>query len=177
MKRIAYDADTQKYTFRDADGTLYESAPGSRYGELTPVRSSDTVDSPPASPSDDTRVGRYKGPAHTFEEIEARHGTGDHGNGEAVRTVLPFALLVLVSMLLLFRLVNGGFGWTSADDADMQVLDCGQGGRQVQVERGDSCWKIASDEGLGVEELLGLEGNGGVDCDVLRIGQGICVPA
>jgi hypothetical protein len=34
MTRVGYDADTQRYTFRDADGSLWESAEGSRYGTL-----------------------------------------------------------------------------------------------------------------------------------------------
>lgn len=170
MKRVGYDADTQTYTFRDADGTLYESAPGCRFGELTPVRSRD-VESAPASPSDERRVGRYKGTASTFEEIEARHGSTSSGNG--AREMLPFALLVLIVLLGVFRLVNGEF-W--ADGIGEQVLDCGQGGRQVQVERGDSCWTVAGREGLGVEELLRLTGNEVVECEGLRVGERICVP-
>ena len=35
MKRVGYDADTQKYYFRDSDGSLWESAEGNQYGELT----------------------------------------------------------------------------------------------------------------------------------------------
>ena len=36
--RIAYDADTRQYTFRDTTtGRLYRSAPGERYGTLHPV--------------------------------------------------------------------------------------------------------------------------------------------
>ncbi|KAF8554985.1 hypothetical protein OG21DRAFT_1508274 [Imleria badia] len=37
MRRIAYDADTQRYTFRDRSGQLYQSAPGEEYGVLRPV--------------------------------------------------------------------------------------------------------------------------------------------
>ena len=33
MKRIGYDADTQTYTFRDADGSIWES--GQQYGKIT----------------------------------------------------------------------------------------------------------------------------------------------
>ncbi|KAK3399527.1 hypothetical protein B0T20DRAFT_200228 [Sordaria brevicollis] len=39
MTRIAYDADTQVYTYRDeSDGSLWESAPGVTYGKMFPVR-------------------------------------------------------------------------------------------------------------------------------------------
>ncbi|KAK3356725.1 hypothetical protein B0T25DRAFT_537277 [Lasiosphaeria hispida] len=34
MTRIAYDADTQVYTYCDADGSHWETAPGVRYGTL-----------------------------------------------------------------------------------------------------------------------------------------------
>ncbi|KAI1081404.1 hypothetical protein F5B20DRAFT_535982 [Whalleya microplaca] len=38
MVRIGYDADDGTYTFRDtADGSVWESAPGNRYGRLTCV--------------------------------------------------------------------------------------------------------------------------------------------
>ncbi|KAI9572484.1 hypothetical protein HD554DRAFT_2065451 [Boletus coccyginus] len=37
MRRIAYDADTQRYTFRDRSGQLYQSAPGEEFGVLRPV--------------------------------------------------------------------------------------------------------------------------------------------
>jgi hypothetical protein len=37
MQRVGYDADTQVYTFRDADGSFWESAPGNQYGQLTKV--------------------------------------------------------------------------------------------------------------------------------------------
>ena len=37
MRRVAYDADTQRYTFRDRSGQLYQSAPGEEYGVLKPV--------------------------------------------------------------------------------------------------------------------------------------------
>ncbi len=34
MLRIGYDADTQVYTYRDEDGSIWEGAPGARYGTL-----------------------------------------------------------------------------------------------------------------------------------------------
>ncbi|OJA07923.1 hypothetical protein AZE42_03682 [Rhizopogon vesiculosus] len=37
VKRIAYDADTQQYAFRDPSGQLYQNAPGEKYGVLKPV--------------------------------------------------------------------------------------------------------------------------------------------
>lgn len=34
VRRVGYDTDTQKYTYRDKSGTMYESAPGVQYGRL-----------------------------------------------------------------------------------------------------------------------------------------------
>lgn len=34
MKRVGYDADTQKYTFRDQNGVYWEGPEGAEYGEL-----------------------------------------------------------------------------------------------------------------------------------------------
>ncbi|KAL2111726.1 hypothetical protein VUR80DRAFT_9447 [Thermomyces stellatus] len=46
MTRIAYDADTQTYTFRDAtDGSLWKGAPGCAYGKLFRVRPPESVES------------------------------------------------------------------------------------------------------------------------------------
>ena len=38
MKRIGYDADSQTYTYRDADGSLWEGSPGCQYGTLYRVK-------------------------------------------------------------------------------------------------------------------------------------------
>jgi len=38
MRRIGYDADTQVYTYRDRDGSLWEGAPGATYGTVWRVR-------------------------------------------------------------------------------------------------------------------------------------------
>jgi hypothetical protein len=37
MKRVAYDADTARYTFRDRDGRVYVGPSGEDYGVLTLV--------------------------------------------------------------------------------------------------------------------------------------------
>ena len=152
MMRVGYDADTQRTIYRDASGALYESAPGARYGELTPV-GQESNESP--------------------ERTEERNRAVEKGNREAVRMMLPFALVVVVFMLLLFKLVDRG---TPADKPDADVLDCGENNHQTQIVKGDTCWKMAQRYSLGVEELLGLGGNGRIECEKLRVGQGICVP-
>lgn len=43
MRRVGYDADTQKYTYASADGSYWEGEEGAEYGKLhrgnTPERS------------------------------------------------------------------------------------------------------------------------------------------
>lgn len=95
----------------------------------------------------------------------------EEGNKSAVRMMLPFALLVLVFLFLVFKLVN------RSDGNDTYATVCGDGERQLHVEKGDTCWAIAEANGLSVDALLSLRGNQGVDCGKLRVGQGICVPA
>jgi hypothetical protein len=98
--RIAYDADTQTYTYRHPNGDLYEGPPGSEYGPLKLVsrrrQSTDTATAhppqPPAYPSSGLSPPPYsesnKGatdatqtqssqrpPAVTFDEILARNPT------------------------------------------------------------------------------------------------------
>jgi hypothetical protein len=88
--------------------------------------------------------------------------------------MLPFALLVLVFLLLMFRFL-GGAGGAQADRGRPQV-QCVEGTVAVHIAEGQTCWEIAEAHGVGVEELLQLKGNEGLDCDKLAIGQGICVP-
>lgn len=163
MQRVGYDADTERYTFRDADGNFFESAPGSRYGELRPV-------------SDIPQATHYTPP----EDIEERNRSVEQNHREAVRTMLPFALLVFVFLLVVFRVINGGFGFgggsdkSSAEHAAAPADLCHAGSHQV--EKGDTCWAIAEGYSLTVDELLRVRGNEELDCDKLRVGQGICVP-
>jgi hypothetical protein len=37
MKRIGYDHDTERYTYRDQDGSIWQGEPGSQYGKLSLV--------------------------------------------------------------------------------------------------------------------------------------------
>ncbi|KAF1834795.1 hypothetical protein BDW02DRAFT_497582 [Decorospora gaudefroyi] len=169
FERTGYDADTQTYTFRDANGNLYESEPGNRYGELQRVDSC-SADTEPAHSTirPDGRV-----PPRSFAEILGeRDNAVKKDNREAVRMMLPFALLVLVFLMLVFKLLYR----PETDHGDRQVVDCAQGSHEIQIAHGDTCWEVAQRLGLGVKELLGLHGNELIDCDALRIGQGICVP-
>ena len=92
--------------------------------------------------------------------------------------MLPFALLVLVFLLLLFSLVNSGWSRGETNNVGEQV-HCAQSTHKVQVKEGDTCWAIAEAHSMGVkgvETLLGLDGNEKVDCGRLEIGSWVCVP-
>jgi hypothetical protein len=55
MKRIAYDADTERYSYRDKDGSIWQGEPGSQYGKLSLVsKASGITESEPSSPRSDS---------------------------------------------------------------------------------------------------------------------------
>ncbi|ENI09609.1 hypothetical protein COCC4DRAFT_37129 [Bipolaris maydis ATCC 48331] len=175
FERIGYDADTQTYTFRDADGTIYESEPGNRYGEMHRVDSRSSSQSSRSASIHllDNRNGR---PSRTFDEIFNHHQDAiSKDSRDAVRMMLPFALIVLVFLILVFKLLYTG------DAASLtpakESLDCRQGSHEIQIKQGDTCWAIAQTSHITVEELLELQGNSHVDCDRLAPAKGICVPA
>ncbi|USP78690.1 carbohydrate-binding module family 50 protein [Curvularia clavata] len=172
FERVGYDADTQIYSFRDSDGNMYESEPGNRYGELRLVGS---LSRQPSSDSIDSFDKRNTHPAQTFDEIFEEPGYAlRKGNREAVRMMMPFALIVLVFLILVFKLVYRSDGESLT--GPKESVSCHQGSHEIQIEQGDTCWAIAQARGITVEELLGLGGNENVDCDQLAVGKGICVP-
>lgn len=91
---------------------------------------------------------------------------------EATRQMLPFALLVFVFLILVFKFINR----SESDSGNSQMVDCGEGSHQIQISSGDTCWQIGQEHSLGVDELLKLQGNELIDCDNLRVGQAMCVP-
>jgi hypothetical protein len=84
MQRVGYDANTERYTFRDADGSLWEPAPGSRYGELRPV-----------------------GQQSSHEDIEAMNSAIEEDQQSAMRMMFPFGVLIFVFLFGVFKLVDG----------------------------------------------------------------------
>ncbi|KAK3197763.1 hypothetical protein GRF29_216g1232542 [Pseudopithomyces chartarum] len=152
FQRIGYDADTQTYTFRAPDGTIYESAEGNRYGELYP---------------------QGQRPLLSDSEVQTRNEEIKQSNRESVKMMLPFALVAIVFVLFMFRFL--GSAGSGADVGPPQI-NCDDGATAVTIEKGDTCWEIAQAHGVGVEELLAMKGNEGVDCDALKPGHEICVP-
>lgn len=93
------------------------------------------------------------------------------GDRAAARMMMPFALLVLVVLFFVARMVLFASGGGGA-----QGVSCGEGYQRIEVRQGDTCWAIAKVRGVRVDELLKVHGNEGLECERLRVGQGICVP-
>jgi LysM repeat protein len=81
--------------------------------------------------------------------------------------MLPFFLLVSVSLLALFRFLG------SPGQAPKSLV-CPENSAGYLVKPGDSCWAISNERGATVADLLKL--NQGMDCNRLKAGREICVP-
>jgi len=172
MKRVGYDADTQRYTFQQGqNGGLYVGAPGARFGEMTRASavpaSSQSVGN--ASHEDDLessgtirRDGYMPLPAGDANSIP------DGSNNGAYRTLLPFFLIILVFLLLVIRLT------ATSSPHFTPPPPCPAESQPHEVKSRDSCWAISQEYGTSLEVLQGL--NPKVDCKVLRSGQWVCVP-
>jgi len=70
MQRVGYDADTQQYTYQDADGSYWEGLPGNTYGELRRVgASSQSRSSHTRQPSSPATAGRGHDYGHDVENF------------------------------------------------------------------------------------------------------------
>ncbi|KAH8120034.1 LysM-domain-containing protein [Phellopilus nigrolimitatus] len=151
MKRVGYDADTQKYSFRDQDGVYWEGPEGAEFGELR-------------------RVGEESDTGADLEATAPTRADGYQpltGGGYAWRQLLPFFLIILVFLLLVFRLV-------SPSVFKAQPKPCAEHSRPYTIKSGDTCWEISKDYGTSLESLQSI--NPAMDCATLKPGQGICVP-
>lgn len=155
MTRVGYDADTQVYTFKDAYGSYWESAPGCEYGQLT-------------------RAGDG---ASNDVEIEASNAFLAHSDAnlktswrQDLMPLLNFGLIIGLSLLLLFWY----FRW-SASTAVQSAATCPEDARRWKVKAGDTCWSLGEANGITVDNILMQ--NPGLDCSRLLAGSIICLPA
>jgi len=158
MTRIGYDADDQTYTYRDSDGSIWQSAPGNRYGALTCISRKNHEESaqPLISEDDD----------HSAEWVS-----------ESAKSSWRVDMMPLLQFLLIVGLFLFAIFWflkSSSRHSTESLGRCGEGSEECVVVSGDTCWGIAESRGLGLEDLLGV--NEGIDCDGLAVGQKICVP-
>ncbi|KAI2612180.1 carbohydrate-binding module family 50 protein [Hypoxylon fragiforme] len=173
MKRIGYDADDQVYTFRDTrDGSIWESAPGNRYGQLRRVQEA----APPPYEEEEEEDA---------DSAKLLHGKNGADAGSSWRhdmmPLLNWFLLVGVFLLLIFWSISGSAtkgGKQGGADVPGTAITCDEehgSSRTYSVRAGDICWAIAENHGVSVEALV--QENRGLDCDSLRVGATICVPA
>ncbi|XXG96847.1 Biotrophy-associated secreted protein 2 [Hypoxylon texense] len=154
MQRIGYDADTQIYTFRDTDGSIWESAPGNQYGQLHRVS---------------TALPRYGDDAHDATE-PPREATSDDPPTSWRHDMMPLLnwfLLVGLFLLFVFWFIGGATKRVSP-------TTCRDHSTPYKIRSGDSCWAIAEDHGVTLESLL--QHNQGLDCDKLPVGGTVCIP-
>ncbi|KAG9239876.1 peptidoglycan-binding LysM [Calycina marina] len=155
MQRTGYDADTQTYTYRDAENNTYEGGPGSRYGELTKISSGELTQ---LTGEDDTSatplpVANSIGPSW-------RHET-----------------MPLLKFMLLIGLFFTAFLWyilSAAANEPGIPTKCKDASKTYIVQKGDTCWDIAEGRGIDLQKLL--DENQGLNCDRLEIGSPVCIP-
>ncbi|OWP01681.1 LysM-domain-containing protein [Marssonina coronariae] len=176
MRRTGYDADTQTYSYRDADGGTWEGAPGGqgpRAATAADVSSFIPNPNPNPNPAPKSTQGEPPGCERDGEgectqantpSITQYHSL-DESERAAWRSLLPFCLLVLVVLAVLARYLSRS--------AAAPALFCPRGSERYVVRTGDSCWRIAQESGGSVEDLVMR--NTGLRCDLLLVGTQICV--
>ncbi|KAI6087351.1 carbohydrate-binding module family 50 protein [Hypoxylon rubiginosum] len=153
MQRIGYDADTQTYTFRDTDGSTWESAPGNQYGQLHRVSS--------AAP-------HYGDDAHDATEPDASDEPVTSWRHDMM-PLLNWFLLVGLFLLFIFWFIGG-----TTTKRVASPTTCPGSSSPYKIKLGDSCWAISEEHSITLEALR--QQNQGLDCDKLAVGGTICIP-
>lgn len=187
MVRVGYDADSQVYTFRDADGSLWEGPPGCEYGHMTKVAdpprpladltnidvesAGATHDAPPSYDESEAAVPFLNHATYTPRDQETGRWGSDimtrHWRAELMPLLNFFMILALFLVGLFWFL-----GWMTTSN---NLSNCGSGSHAHQIQKGESCWSIAQMHQIEVDKLR--QANAGIDCELLRVGGSICVPA
>jgi hypothetical protein len=159
MTRVGYDADTQVYTFQDSDGSLWESAPGNQYGQLTRVSG--------GAPDDDDTAPFLESDQQSYSRPSWR---------AELMPLLNFGVLVGLCLLALFWYLHVAAAPSGEPSSDKSApkITCADDAEAYSVTKGDSCWSIADGRGVSVDDIEQL--NEGLDCQILRLGSYICVP-
>ncbi|EMR71183.1 hypothetical protein UCREL1_1764 [Eutypa lata UCREL1] len=165
MKRIGYDADTETYSYRDADGSIWEGAPGNQYGHLTRVSGPPTSSAPPDYDDDDN------------EEVSVRMPLSyDNSNDYTQKPSWRHEMMPLLNFLVLIGLFLIAVFWFlgSSGSKHPEPAACSDQTVPHKIVTGDTCWSIAEANHLSVDSLL--QENEGLNCDALSIGGTVCVP-
>jgi len=173
MKRIGYDADTTRYYFRDQDGSFWQGAEGSEYGEMTRV---DRLPSSVVLDDDENRgddVEAYASPrthSRGYQPLStdlSRPMADSSINMGSYRTLFPFFLIIAVVLLLVWRLVV-------SPGLSTPTRKCPEGTSSYWAQPGDSCWEISRKNGWSLDKFE--EVNPTVVCDPLMPGTSVCLP-
>lgn len=167
MERIGYDADDETYTFRDADGSIWASAPGNRYGPLT------RISGPPAGAADDDDDDDAPGETARDPFLAAAPKTALSGPPswrQEMAPLLSFFMLVGLFLLGVFWFLSQHRGPVPVP---APVCDGALSGHDV-VRSGDTCWDIAQRYGIDLEAFVA--GNKHLHCENLQPGTKYCVP-
>ncbi|GKT92340.1 lysM domain-containing protein [Colletotrichum tofieldiae] len=133
MRRVGYDADTQVYTYQDADGSYWEGAPGQQYGQLTQVSgaSSGLVEE---AEHDPFIPGSGSGGGTRQQQLWAEKKSWR----QEMRPLLNFFVIIGLFLLVLTW-------WLYRTPSGSEVApDCGQQAVPYKIEQGNTCWAIAT---------------------------------
>ncbi|KAL1702124.1 hypothetical protein EV121DRAFT_210724 [Schizophyllum commune] len=166
MTRIGYDADTQRYTFRDSDGSIWQGPEGAEYGEMTRVS-----DGTQGSPDEDEDVeqglpSRSDGYSQLATDVNEPVIRGRGVNTDAYRSLFPFFLIIAVFLLFIWKFI--------LSPNIHETPSCPNGQREYIVEPGDSCYQISIAHGIPLDKFFEL--NPKVKCDKLYPGSAVCLP-
>lgn len=168
MTRIGYDADEQTSTYRDRDGSIWESAPGNEHF-LTrvsgPVARTETHSGYNGHGNDNDTDEEPPPPYIYDESVATASWRAD------MMPLLNFFMIIALFLIGVFYYLRNTAGKM---DEDVQKLECGRRNTVYHVQSGDTCWALADTRGLTVDDLL--KENANLDCDKLMVGQTICVP-
>jgi hypothetical protein len=152
MRRVGYDADTQVYTFQDADGSYWESAPGCQYGQLTRVHDGQPEDTSDTEPF---LLSTQSSPSKSWRAD--------------LMPLLNFGVIIGLFFLGLFWYLH-----YAASGGDSAHYTCVSGTSPYTIKQDDTCWAIGNERGIGVDAIL--LANKELDCDRLGVGSVICLP-
>ncbi|OLN96977.1 hypothetical protein CCHL11_07443 [Colletotrichum chlorophyti] len=157
MQRVGYDADTGVYTYRDSDGSYWEGAPGNQDGALTRVSDgsgpSGPVEAEPFIPGSEPRRQAWEEERKSWRQ--------------SMRPLLNFFVIIGLFLILVTW-------WLYRTPSSGEEPQCGQQAVPYKVHKGDTCWGIAEEHKMSVEDLV--KANDGLNCDKLQIGSSICLP-
>lgn len=155
MTRVGYDADTQTYTFRDADGSLWESAPGNEYGRLTQVGASSYGNHQDDGDDQPFLLSNASRPQPSW-----RHD---------MMPLLNFGVIIGVFLLVLFTFMR----WTTSSSSG-SYAKCPADTTPYTIRKDDTCWAIAQANDIDIKDILALNKN--IHCEALVIASQICLP-